>query len=138
LRNVSALAINPRNPEVLYAGTPAGIFQSTNGAESWRPTSVGSINSAVNALVVHSRRPSVVYAGASGGRDAFVAVLDASGRPRYGSFLGGSSGDEGQGIAVGPGGSIVIAGETKSFDFAGVSRRSPGDSDGFVARIRLR
>jgi photosystem II stability/assembly factor-like uncharacterized protein len=38
---VDALAIDPRSPAVLYAGTGLGIFKTTDGARTWKPSSTG-------------------------------------------------------------------------------------------------
>ena len=41
--NISTLAIDPNNPEVIYAGTidGAGVFKSVNGGETWSPAMQG-------------------------------------------------------------------------------------------------
>ncbi|HLJ95048.1 MAG TPA: SBBP repeat-containing protein [Gemmataceae bacterium] len=49
--------------------------------------------------------------------DAFVASLDAAGQPLYSSYLGGSSLDYGNGIAVDSNGQAYVAGSTASVDF---------------------
>ncbi|MCH8991305.1 MAG: tandem-95 repeat protein, partial [Acidobacteria bacterium] len=59
--------------------------------------------------------------GDGSGSDAFVAVIDPAGNESadllYSTFLGGSSKDEGWGIAVDPAGDIYVAGRTFSNDF---------------------
>jgi hypothetical protein len=54
----------------------------------------------------------------AGGGDVFVASLDAAGRLRFSTFLGGSS-SEGTGgqIAVDPNGRVIVTGYTRSTDF---------------------
>ena len=40
--SVSALAINPKDPKVIYIGTlSSGVFKSTDGGETWTPSSNG-------------------------------------------------------------------------------------------------
>nr|WP_163271154.1 hypothetical protein [Chelativorans alearense] len=34
---VYSLAVNPTNPEILYAGLRQGVFKSTDGGQSWSP-----------------------------------------------------------------------------------------------------
>jgi hypothetical protein len=34
---VHSLAVDPSNPQVLYAGTEKGVFKSTDGAKTWKP-----------------------------------------------------------------------------------------------------
>ncbi len=72
-----------------------------------------------------------------GSRDAFVAKLinDGSGMA-FGTFLGGSSGDTGEGILEGPLGNVYVAGHTYSDNFpivgsAPFSQHS-GNADVFV------
>jgi hypothetical protein len=38
---VDALALDPRSPNVLYAGTGLGVFKSTDGARTWKLASTG-------------------------------------------------------------------------------------------------
>jgi photosystem II stability/assembly factor-like uncharacterized protein len=61
---VYALAVDPRDPETVYAGTlEEGLFKTTNGGASWR--SVGLRG--VSTLVLDPRDPETIYAGAEGG-----------------------------------------------------------------------
>ena len=40
--NIYSLAIDPRNPKILYAGTAGGgVFQTTNGGKQWTPLNDG-------------------------------------------------------------------------------------------------
>ncbi len=53
-----------------------------------------------------------------GGGDAFVTKLNATGTGLvYSTFLGGSSNDQGNGIAVAPDGTVLVAGVTGSSNF---------------------
>ena len=38
---VDALALDPRSPNVLYAGTGLGVFKTTDGARTWKLASAG-------------------------------------------------------------------------------------------------
>jgi hypothetical protein len=76
-----------------------------------------------------------------GGGDAFVTKLNAAGATLlFSSYLGGSSLDFGQAIAIDPSGNIYVAGQTSSTDFPttpGALQGSygGGGSDAFVAKI---
>jgi len=60
--NVSALAIPPGNPNVLYAGTyGSGVFKTMDGGANWNVT--GLIDVAVNTLAIDPGAPDTVYAG---------------------------------------------------------------------------
>ncbi|HNP72429.1 MAG TPA: hypothetical protein PKK15_15015 [Kouleothrix sp.] len=90
-----------------------------------------------------------------GGTDAFLALIDlAASKLRYGTFLGGTSNDEGFAVATDAAGGVNITGRTVSGDFpttdgaldrayasgfnCGTSQQ-PNDHpcyDGFIAKIR--
>lgn len=67
--DVDALAVDPTDPDVVYAGTGHGIFKTTDGGDSWVPVSRGLGNRDVQAIAIHPQLHSVLYAGtAFGGR----------------------------------------------------------------------
>ena len=75
-----------------------------------------------------------------GSSDAFVARLDATGSAlQFATFLGGSDGDTGEGVAVDAWDRITLAGVASSADFpvtAGAfDTAQDGTSDAFVARF---
>jgi Beta-propeller repeat len=76
----------------------------------------------------------------AGGQEAFVLKLDASlSTILAATFLGGSSGETGRGIAVDKRGSIYVAGDTSSTDFP-IGRGYPADPtqqglEGFIVKL---
>ncbi len=84
---------------------------------------------------------SPIQSANGGGRDAFVAKLNAAGSALvYSTYLGGNDTDEGRGIAVDSSGNAYVTGETFSTNFPGASS-SPiqsafgGFVDAFVTKI---
>jgi hypothetical protein len=71
--------------------------------------------------------------------DAFVAKLNSTGSALvYSTYLGGSGGDSGEGIAVDSAGNAYVTGGTESPDFPTVKPLQPanaGGGDGFVSKI---
>ncbi len=72
--------------------------------------------------------------------DVFIASFDPSGTGlRFGTYLGGSSGDKPYGVSIDANGDVVVAGNTQSTNFpttAGAhSRRLSGRSDCFVTKL---
>ncbi len=67
--------------------------------------------------------------------DAFVARVSATGEVQWMTYLGGSSYDSGNDIALDAAGSILIAGNTSSTNFEGRTNAAFGSSDGFVAKL---
>jgi len=68
--NVLALAIDPTTPSTLFAGTDAGVFKSTDSAQSWTAANDGLVGTSqvrVNALAIDSGSPATLYAATSVG-----------------------------------------------------------------------
>ena len=64
---VRVLAIDPKNPDTLYAGTDEGVFRSVNGGESWKPIISGMPTRSVTSVAINPQDPNQVYAGTFGG-----------------------------------------------------------------------
>jgi photosystem II stability/assembly factor-like uncharacterized protein len=63
----SVVAIDPTNPNTVYAGTTE-IFKSTDGGNTWSAVNQGLTKpGAVLSIVVDPRNPNTVYAGTGGG-----------------------------------------------------------------------
>lgn len=127
---VQSLAIDASNPQILYAGLDAAVYKTTNGGARWTLMRNGLPSDGdIEALAVDPRNGAAVYAGTEsssgivsfrddGGGDAFVVKLAPSGASLlFATYLGGTSVDEGQGIAVDGNRDIYVAGRTLSPDF---------------------
>ncbi|MGI8919430.1 MAG: Calx-beta domain-containing protein [Pyrinomonadaceae bacterium] len=66
---VSALAIDPGNSAIIYAGTDAGLFKSTNGGETWTPR--GNLYYAT-LLTIDPHNSTIIYALAYDSDDSFT------------------------------------------------------------------
>ena len=66
-RGLSAFAINPQNPEVVYAGSGNGVFKSTDGGVNWQAVNAGLTERYVFDLGIDQRHPAVLYAATSSG-----------------------------------------------------------------------
>lgn len=65
---VGSLALDPRNPQNLYAGAlRGGLFKSTNGARSWRSARLPQ-HRYVIALGLDPRNSRTIYAGTAASR----------------------------------------------------------------------
>jgi photosystem II stability/assembly factor-like uncharacterized protein len=61
---ITAIAIDPKDPDVLYAGTEnAGIYKSIDGGLSWRPAHNGLGATRINSLVIDPSNPHILFAG---------------------------------------------------------------------------
>jgi photosystem II stability/assembly factor-like uncharacterized protein len=63
-----SLAIDPANPQVVYAGTEAnGVFKSSDGGVTWTAANKGMLDYRISALAVDPLNPQTVYAGGEQG-----------------------------------------------------------------------
>ena len=79
-----------------------------------------------------------VQASLRGFLDAFVSKLTSSGVLLYSTYLGGTSADYGNAIAVDAGGNAYVAGYTYSTDLAvvgAIQQSNAGECDGFIAQL---
>ena len=59
---VFSLTLDPRSPRTVYAGTPRGVFKSTNGAVRWHAINRGLSLTTVSSVALDPQRPQIVYA----------------------------------------------------------------------------
>jgi hypothetical protein len=65
--NVTALAMDPNNHSVLYAGTGAGIFKTTNGGSNWSAASNGlNTTFSIGSIAIDRNNSSIIYAASLG------------------------------------------------------------------------
>lgn len=73
---VTSIAINPKDPTILYGGTTGGMYRSDDGAMSWKKINKGLIPESelmasmalgVNAIEIDRTNPDIVYAGTTKG-----------------------------------------------------------------------
>jgi photosystem II stability/assembly factor-like uncharacterized protein len=63
-----ALAMDPRNPSTVYAGTSGGVFKTTNGGASWKAANSGlTAGYIARAIIIDPQNPSILYAGGACG-----------------------------------------------------------------------
>lgn len=72
---ISALAISPLNPDIVFAGAATGgVFKSTDGGKSWVPVFDDQAVLPIGDVAIDPNNPDVVYAGtgeANGGHNNF-------------------------------------------------------------------
>ncbi|PIQ99564.1 MAG: hypothetical protein COV66_10425 [Nitrospinae bacterium CG11_big_fil_rev_8_21_14_0_20_45_15] len=69
-QDIRALALSPQMPDIVYAGSPQGIFKSEDGGEHWSDwfdVASGLAHPVVSHLAVHQKDPDIVYAVTNGG-----------------------------------------------------------------------
>lgn len=123
--NIGLLAVDPRNPSIIYAAggdftNVDGNFKSTDAGESWK--AMGRISgNRLATLAIDPNNSSIVYAGEDRfglSADAFVAKINAAGTALiYSTYLGGTRDDIARSISVDAQGSAYLTGRTSSADF---------------------
>ena len=68
---ITAIAVNPQNPNIIIAGAAAGgIFKTTNGGLNWTAKTDQWPSLSVGALVMHPVNPNIIYCGTGEGNSA--------------------------------------------------------------------
>jgi photosystem II stability/assembly factor-like uncharacterized protein len=63
----TSMLVHPTDPNTLYAGTPAGLFKTTDGGLTWREQNVGLGNVGILTLAFHPADQQTLYAGTTAG-----------------------------------------------------------------------
>jgi photosystem II stability/assembly factor-like uncharacterized protein len=64
---IFSVAIDPRIPQRLYAGTSSGLFRSSDGGNEWAPSGTGVGSRPTLSLAINPQDANFVYAGTAGG-----------------------------------------------------------------------
>ena len=74
-KNILALAVHPKKPEVLYIGTyQDGIYKSLDGGGSWQSVSNGLGSMDIRSLVIDPENPDIIIAGLGGGAGIYRSI----------------------------------------------------------------
>jgi photosystem II stability/assembly factor-like uncharacterized protein len=68
LLHATTVAVDPSRSDVLYAGSPYGVFRSVDSGVTWEARTNGMSDPRVFAVAVNPRSPGVLYVGGFGGR----------------------------------------------------------------------
>ena len=61
---VSAIAIHPHNPSIVYIGAAqGGVWRTDDAGASWRPLTDGECSLAMGSVAIDPVNPDIVYAG---------------------------------------------------------------------------
>jgi hypothetical protein len=68
---VTAIAVHPTNPNIVYVGTPAGgLYRSLDGGLSWTPLFDGQQTLLIGAVAIAPSQPDTIYVGTGDGTGA--------------------------------------------------------------------
>jgi len=109
LGRITAIAVEPRQQNIIYAGSPGGgIWKSTNAGQSWRPLGDNMFSMSIWSIAIDPNNTNVVYLGnaagqimkSSNGGNSWTEIYRVSGTPRR--------------ILIHPNSSIIFVGTTKA------------------------
>ena len=148
-----ALAVDPQNADVVYAGSAASIdgilarfnvtgstleFSTFFGGSSFDAIADVDVDAAGHVYILGQtasadlQLTNPLQPQFGGVRDLFVARLTPSWQPVYATYLGGTGWEHGTTLAVDGLGHVHVAGETYSQDFPRVNAHQPDFGGGFV------
>ena len=100
---VTALAVDPTNPNIVYlGGAEGGVWKTTDGGSTWTPLTDNQPSLAVGSIAIDPENPQTIYVGT--GEEDF-AINNYAGAGILKSTDGGSSWTQLDGPFVGPFGS---------------------------------
>ncbi len=65
LRQINALVIDPRDPKIVFAAGPSGVFRSTDAGLNWQASSRGPAS--IAALTLTPNQPDTLFAASGEG-----------------------------------------------------------------------
>jgi uncharacterized protein (TIGR03437 family) len=72
---VDALAVDPRNPTVVYLGGEGGVWKTADGGTSWAPLTDTQPALSIGSIALDPSNPDTVYAGTGGVFATYAAGL---------------------------------------------------------------
>ncbi len=64
---VNAIVVDPRDPKIVFAAGPAGVFRSNDSGLSWQSSSEGFETAAIVALALNPGQPDTLFAATAEG-----------------------------------------------------------------------
>ena len=61
------MAIDPKDPLIVYTVGPGGVFKSTDGGENWGPAVIGLGDARPTTLAIDPADPAILYVGTDKG-----------------------------------------------------------------------
>jgi len=73
---IYALQVAPNDSQIVYAGTPDGVYKTLDGGGVW--TKIGLAGAQVNALAIQPGDPLTVYAGTGVSSQSSTEIIASS------------------------------------------------------------
>lgn len=62
LRQVNAIVVDPRDPKIVFAAGPAGVFRSNDSGLTWQPNGEGLGTAIIVTLALNPAQPDILFA----------------------------------------------------------------------------
>ena len=66
-KQVNAVVVDPRDPKIVFAAGPGGVFRSDDSGFTWQPRSEGLGTAAIVALALDPEQPDTLFAATAEG-----------------------------------------------------------------------
>ena len=66
-KQVNAVVVDPRDPKIVFAGGPAGVFRSNDSGLNWQASNDGLGAAAIVALALNPSQPDTLFAATAEG-----------------------------------------------------------------------
>jgi hypothetical protein len=136
-RDVFVSKFDPTGSTLIYSTYLGGTGDDAGNSIALDSSGNAYVTGLTQSLNFPTKNP--IQATFGGRGDAFVAKLDSTGSVLvYSTYLGGSGGDSGNGIAVDASGNAYVTGRTGSINFPTKNPLQPalaGGDDAFVAKL---
>ena len=64
---VNKVVVDPRDPQVVFAAGPAGVFRSNDAGQTWEASGQGLVTTTIVALALNPAQPDRLYAASADG-----------------------------------------------------------------------
>jgi hypothetical protein len=105
------------DPAVSYATYLGGLAEDDGHAIAADGSGNAWITGQTKSINFPTKNPLASHSSNAGGFDVFVTELSSTGALVYSTYIGGTSDDSGNAIALDASGNVFVAGGTKSLDF---------------------
>lgn len=66
-KQINAVVVDPRDPKIVFAAGPAGVFRSNDSGLSWQSNSEGLETAAIVTLAINPSQPDTLFASTAEG-----------------------------------------------------------------------
>lgn len=74
---ITAIAVDPIHPEVIYAGSASGgVWRSTSGGTNWQPIFDKAPTQCIGSIAINPKNPDEIWVGTGEGTLVILKILE--------------------------------------------------------------